>query len=185
MAALCAAALSGHTYDIVVSGGRVIDPETKLDAVRNIGITGERIAAVSTGPLAGKQTIDAHGLIVSPGFIDLHSHGQNDENQRYQVHDGVTTALELEIGVADVDGWYREREGKRIINSGASAGHVPNRMFDPQTMADRATFRNPTEPSAGIRHVLVNGGAVIRDGQLDGAARFGQAIRAPQTERRQ
>ena len=66
-----------------------MDPESKLDAVRNVGIRAGKIAAVRATPLAGKQTIDATGLVVSPGFIDLHAHGQDNENHRYQARDGV------------------------------------------------------------------------------------------------
>ena len=57
------------TYDIVISGGRVIDPESGLDAIRNVGITEGSIAAISTEPMQGSTTIDASGLVVSPGFI--------------------------------------------------------------------------------------------------------------------
>src|SRR5580704_12328170 len=72
--------LSGHAYDLVLRNGRVIDPETKLDAVRNVGIENGRIAAVSADELTGKTVIDATGLVIAPGFIDLHSHGQDEEN---------------------------------------------------------------------------------------------------------
>jgi len=54
-----------------------MDPESGLDAVRSVGIRGGKIAAISTSPLAGKQTIDAKGLVVAPGFIDLHEHGKS------------------------------------------------------------------------------------------------------------
>ncbi len=117
-----------QTYDLVIQGGRVIDPETRLDAVRSIGIRGGKIAALSAAPIKGARIIEAKGLTVAPGFIDLHAHGQDLENQRYQVRDGVTSALELEIGALDIDAWHREREGKRLIHSGVSVGHVPARM---------------------------------------------------------
>ena len=116
------------SYDVVITNGRVKDPESGLDAVRNVGISGGKIRAVSTGVLKGKQTIDAKGLVVAPGFIDLHQHGQDAENYRAKAADGVTTALELEVGVADVDKWYGERDGKALINFGASVGHIPARM---------------------------------------------------------
>lgn len=105
-----------------------MDPESGLDAVRHIGIRGGKIAALSAAALRGTRVIDARGLVVSPGFIDLHAHGQNLENQRYQVMDGVTTALELEIGAYDVEAWHKQREGKRLIHSGVSVGHVQSRM---------------------------------------------------------
>jgi N-acyl-D-aspartate/D-glutamate deacylase len=132
-AAVVASARTGagkavETYDLVISNGRVMDPESGLDAVRNIGILGGKIAAISTDPLKGKQTIEARGLVVAPGFIDLHQHGQDAQNYAAKAADGVTTALELEVGVADVDRWYGEREGKALINYGASAGHIPARM---------------------------------------------------------
>jgi N-acyl-D-aspartate/D-glutamate deacylase len=115
-------------FDIVIVNGRVVDPATKLDQVRTIGIRDGKIAAITAGPLAGKATIDAKGLVVAPGFIDLHAHGQNDENYRIFAQDGVTTALELEVGTADVPGFYAERAGKALINYGASVGHIKVRM---------------------------------------------------------
>ena len=116
------------TFDLVLIGGRVMDPESGLDAVRNIGISGGRVSAITAERLQGKQVVDVSGLVVAPGFIDLHSHGQTDENYRYKAADGVTTALELEVGVSPVDAWYREREGKALINFGATVGHIPVRM---------------------------------------------------------
>jgi N-acyl-D-aspartate/D-glutamate deacylase len=124
---LCVAGYA-QNYDVVIRGGRVIDPESRLDAVRNIGITSGKVRAVSTAPLSGRSTIDAAGLVVAPGFIDLHAHGQDAENYRYKAMDGVTTALELEIGVGDINAWYAERQGKALINFGASAGHPAARM---------------------------------------------------------
>jgi N-acyl-D-aspartate/D-glutamate deacylase len=72
--------------------------------------------------------VDAVGLIVCPGFIDLHSHGQDPENYRTQLMDGVTTALELEVGTDDVDWWYADRGEAMPINYGVSVGHIPARM---------------------------------------------------------
>jgi N-acyl-D-aspartate/D-glutamate deacylase len=83
---------------------------------------------VSAEPLRGRIEIDATGLVVAPGFIDLHSHGQTAENYRYKAMDGVTTALELEVGVSPVGDWYKAREGRSLIHFGASAGHIPARM---------------------------------------------------------
>ncbi len=116
------------TYDLVIVNGRVMDPESGLDALRSLGISGGKIRAISSQALHGKTTVDAKGLVVAPGFIDLHQHGQDAENYAAKAADGVTTALELEVGVADVDRWYAERDGKALINYGASAGHIPVRM---------------------------------------------------------
>lgn len=115
-------------FDTVITGGRVMDPESGLDAVRNVGIRDGKILEISEKPLSGKQNIDAHGLVVAPGFIDLHEHGQEPRNYEFQAHDGVTTSLELEVGTDDVPGWYDRREGKSLINFGVSVGHIPIRM---------------------------------------------------------
>ena len=107
-------------YDIVLQGGRVIDPETKLDAIRNIGIIQNRIVQISSEPLQGKEVINVSGLVVAPGFIDLHVHGRTNVEQEYQLHDGVTTALDLEWGVENLGKWYESRKSKALINYGAS-----------------------------------------------------------------
>lgn len=113
-------AQSEITYDIVLSGGRVIDPETRLDAIRNVGINNNRIAQISSAPLKGKEIINVEGLVVAPGFIDLHVHGRNNQVQEFQLHDGVTTALELEFGIENLAEWYASRKSKALINYGAS-----------------------------------------------------------------
>ena len=115
-------------YELVISNGRVIDPESGLDATRNIGIADGAVRAITSNAMRGRSSIDATGLVVSPGFIDLHSHGQDRENYEVQALDGVTTALELEVGAAEVDGWYAKREGTALVNYGASVGHLPVRM---------------------------------------------------------
>ncbi len=115
-------------YDRVILGGHVMDPASKLDAVRNIGLLGGRIAVITTHAIRGRDTVDARGLVVAPGFIDLHAHGQTPETYRFYSLDGVTTALELELGTSDVDAWYRERSAGERINYGVSIGHIKVRM---------------------------------------------------------
>ena len=119
---------ANSVYDRVILGGHVMDPASKLDAVRNIGLTGGRIAVISGEAIRGRDTIDARGLVVAPGFIDLHAHGQTAETYRFQSLDGVTTSLELELGTSDVAAWYRERSAGERINYGVSVGHIKVRM---------------------------------------------------------
>src|SRR5213079_502385 len=117
-----------HIYDRVILGGHVMDPASQLDAVRNIGLTDGRIAVITTRAISGRDTIDARGLVVAPGFIDLHAHGQTPETYRFYALDGVTTALELELGTSDVAAWYRERRAGELVNYGVSIGHIKVRM---------------------------------------------------------
>lgn len=117
----------GQTYDVVIRGGRVLDPETGLDAVRDVGITGSKIAAISAASLPGARIIDARGLVVAPGFIDLHQHAQDPDSQQLKAFDGVTSALELEIGAPDVAAFLRLHQGVSLINYGSSASHVAAR----------------------------------------------------------
>lgn len=109
-------------YDVVILNGRVIDPETGLDARRTVGITGGRIAAISEQQLTGATELNAEGHIVAPGFIDLHAHSQTQPGAWMQVYDGVTTALELESGILPVAKFYDDsaREG-RPNNFGAAS----------------------------------------------------------------
>ncbi|GMV07737.1 MAG: D-glutamate deacylase [Gemmatimonadota bacterium] len=115
-------------YDLVIAGGRVMDPESGLDGIRNVGIRSGRIEAISSEPLDGGRVIDATGHVVAPGFIDLHEHGQQEESYGMMVRDGVTSAFELEVGTADVGAWYAAREGGQIVNYGVSVGHIQARM---------------------------------------------------------
>ncbi len=133
---MCSVAFA-QRYDLVIANGRAMDPETGLDAVRSIGINDGKIRAISASPLTGKEVIDAHGLVVAPGFIDIHCHGQDEENYRYKARDGVTTALEMEVGAWPVSSWYHAREGKALVNFGASSGHIPARMH---VLHDSGTF---------------------------------------------
>jgi N-acyl-D-aspartate/D-glutamate deacylase len=120
--------LMAADFDVAILHGRVVDPESKLDATRNVGIRNGKIEVLTSKTIKGRTTIDGKGLVVAPGFIDLHQHGQIPENYRAQVMDGVTSALELEAGAPDIGAWYAEREGKAAVNYGASIGHIRVRM---------------------------------------------------------
>src|SRR6478736_8217130 len=118
-----------QSYDLVIQGGRVIDPETGLDAVRNVGITQGKIKKISTDALEGKRVISAKGLVVAPGFIDLHQHDLNQESQRLKSLDGVTSALEMEIGKPDVAAFLRSKDGHSLVNYGSTASHPAARAL--------------------------------------------------------
>lgn len=122
----CALPAHAQGYDLVINNGRVIDPESKLDAVRSVGIRAGKIAAVSETPLSGNKTIDAKGLVVVPGFIDLHSHAVLTlAGARMEAADGVTTALELENGALPVGKSYDRMASKgRPVNFGFSVSWV-------------------------------------------------------------
>jgi N-acyl-D-aspartate/D-glutamate deacylase len=158
---------NGAEFDTVIVNGRVIDPESHLDAVRQIGIREGTVAAITADTIRGRNTIDALGLVVAPGFIDLHSHGQDNENYRLKALDGVTTALEMEVGANPVGEWYRAREGKAVVNFGASSGHIPARMqvmhdsgeWLPRdhAVAERATPEQQREILARVRRGIEEG----------------------------
>lgn len=131
--------------DLAILNGRVIDPESGLDAVRNLGIRGDRIVEIGTEPLNAADAIDASGLVVSPGFVDIHRHAHGDNSYRFAALDGVTSAFELEVGTPDVDAWYRMMGPARLINFGVGAGHIGARM---QVLGDRG-FMLPTGPGRG------------------------------------
>jgi N-acyl-D-aspartate/D-glutamate deacylase len=106
---------------LVLSGGRVADPASGMDRVGDVAMLDGRIAAVGTGLGGAERVVDATGLVVAPGFIDLHAHGQSIPADRMQAFDGVTTTLDLEAGVMPVASWYRRQEAQgRVLNYGAS-----------------------------------------------------------------
>jgi cytosine/adenosine deaminase-related metal-dependent hydrolase len=115
--------------DVVLRGGRVIDPESGLDAVRDVVVADGRVADVGTGLPPGRAEVDVTGLVVTAGFIDLHSHVNDIAGQRLQALDGVTTALELEAGVTPVDAAYRAAAAEgRPVNYGFAASWALARM---------------------------------------------------------
>ena len=124
-------------YDIVISGGRIIDPDSGMDSVGNLAISNGKIAEISLSELSAEETIDAAGNVVCPGFIDLHCHPQDTEIFEVQARDGVTTTLELEVGTGDISEFYSRWKGNAAVNYGASIGHIPVRM---KVMDDPGTF---------------------------------------------
>ena len=123
LAVSCGTSPTVGLVDLSINGGRVMDPETGLDAVRNVAVRAGVIVAVDQQTYPAVSTVDATGLVVAPGFIDLHAHGQDAESRRYQARDGVTAAMELEIGVYPIDTWYAAQSGQSLIHYGASVSH--------------------------------------------------------------
>lgn len=113
-------------FDLLIKGGRVIDPETARDEVTDLGVKAGVITRLgSIPPDAGADVIDARGKVVCPGFIDIHAHGQSIAADWMQAFDGVTTTLELEVGVLPVHAWY-DRQGRRgrVLNYGAAVSWI-------------------------------------------------------------
>ena len=90
--------LAAQNYDLVIANGRVIDPESGLDGVRHLGVRAGKVVSISETPLAGQQQIDAKGLVVAPGFIDIHTHARRGifevPTADNYVRQGVTTLVE-------------------------------------------------------------------------------------------
>lgn len=144
----CNSPADQQAYDIVIQNARVIDPETRTDSILQVGITGDKIAAVSGQTLKGKTIINGSGKVLAPGFIDLHAHGQTNVENAYQAYDGVTTALELEVGVDTISKWLKAREGKAILNYGASACQLAyrNRVLRKNNLVYPAIYEELTDP---------------------------------------
>jgi len=123
LATLAPALACSAPYQLVILGGRVLDPETGLDATMNVGVNEGRIARIAAEPLTGTRTVDARGLVVAPGFIDLHQHGQDEASGILKAFDGVTSGLEMEIGVPDAKGFLAHKSGRSLINYGTTASH--------------------------------------------------------------
>jgi len=178
--------VSRQTYDLVLTGGRVIDPDSGLDAVRSVGIRSGQIVAISTGPLQGARMLDVSSLVVAPGFVDLHSHAWTPIGMRMHARDGVTTALELEAGSYPVASHGTHGDiaiaGRAPIHYGASVGHawIRAKLLEgsrahsgmDQAMAqrdsvgmDRPAFRSPltAEQRSAMRDLLRDG---LRQGGL-------------------
>lgn len=167
--ALVLSPLAAHAqpFDLVIANGRVMDPESGLDAIVNVGIRDGRVEMLSSRALEGTQQIDATGLVVAPGFINLHWHGTDPHSDYYQAMDGITATFELEVGVADVDRWYDERAGRSPIHYGVAVGHAPVRMrvmHDPGDLLPSgdaarkpATAEEQEAIAAGVEHGLRRG----------------------------
>lgn len=175
--------VSASPFDLVLEGGRVIDPESGLDAIRNIGVRNGKIVKISARPLQAKQIVNVKNLVVSPGFIDLHAHGQNNLANDYQARDGVTTALEMELGVYPVGSWYASRQGKAIINYGATVSHSISRAIALHEVApDRELdlFKDALSPEISRKELddaaLLRMNKLLNHGLIEGGLGIGVGL---------
>ena len=188
-ALLClSSAAIAQDYDLVIVGGRVMDPETAYDDIANVGIKDGRIAVITKSSISGEESIDAAGHVVAPGFIDTHFHWQRALGIKIGLRDGVTTSFDLEFGTVGsrVDEWYAERDGKNQSNYGTASSHEGARTvvldecaeaYDaPDTMACRAKYNGwaetlPTlEQGNRILEIIDQG---LADGAIGVAATLG------------
>jgi N-acyl-D-amino-acid deacylase len=139
-ASMCSTAL-GQNYDIVILNGRVMDPETKFDAIRNVGVKDGKIVTITEKAISGEETIDAKDHVVAPGFIDTHTHSSDKFSVKMSMMDGVTTGLDLELGALNIADWYERENGKWPMNYGQAVGHEYVRMM----VHDGLKFDNPID----------------------------------------
>ena len=156
-----------YVYDVVITGGRVMDPASGYDELASVGLIGERIASISPNPLTGKVTIDATGKVVAPGFIDVLSYEPNPYGVWYKLGDGVTTNLgmhgiktpvdasqflsaysgantpPLHFGGAFSDQWYRDSVG---VKSSASASQISKLADDLDAQLDEGFIGLAIDP---------------------------------------
>ncbi len=143
VAALAATSAAAQDYDLVILDGRVMDPETMFDAVRNVGIKDGRIATITKEKISGKETIKAQGHVVAPGFIDTHVHVVDlPFAQKLMLRDGVTTPLDLEVGAYPVERFYDTLQGRSQANYGATVSTIGIRekVFNPRYNSTTGIF---------------------------------------------
>lgn len=116
-------------YDMVILNGRVIDPETNFDAVRNVGINNDKITSITKRNIIGKESIDATGFVIAPGFIDQHWHGLDLLTTKIGLRGGITTGMDLEVGALNVAKWYAAKAGKSPMNYGTTVSHLMARLL--------------------------------------------------------
>lgn len=172
-----AAAVSAQPYDLVIANGRVMDPETGLDAVRHVAIGGGRISAISEAPLDGVQVVDATGLIVAPGFIDMNIANPDRATHGLRLRDGVTTALWMESAPIDIEDWYQSQRAHAVLNYGTAVGHWQARLAvlgDP-TLEGEAKWRKMEHQKADDDEIarIVK---VLEQGLAKGALGIGVAL---------
>ena len=166
---ICGSAVDAQDFDLVILGGRVIDPETMLDDVLNVGVRNGKIAAITKNTIEGSETIDAAGHVVSPGFVDTHNHVVTTPfGQKLALRDGVTTPLELEVGVLPVGRWYASMKGRSQTNYGATASLEGARemVLNPDYKTVNGATVNDTQEAKTTHLSMAFSKAVATDAQV-------------------
>ena len=130
-------------FDQVISNGLLANPSTKILQMGHIGINQGKIAAISGEPLSGKSTFDAKGQVVSPGFIDIHSHvSGSDYSGELSARQGITTTIGGNCGGSpfDLGVFFAEQNEKGfVIHQASFIGH--------STLRRELGFATPYDPA--------------------------------------
>jgi len=160
---------AAQDYDLVISNGRVMDPETLYDGIANVGIKDGRIVTITKEAIDGKEVVDATGHVVAPGFIDTHFHWQQPLGYKLGIRDGLTSNLDIEMGCVGtkIDQWYAERAGKSSANYGTGSSHEMARAAvldgsDPYADIDAFRTRKVGQGWALTKPTLEQGNEILR-----------------------
>ena len=178
-------------YDVVITGGRVMDPETRTDRIADVGIRGGRIITTSGRGLAGRTRIEARGKVVAPGFVDILA-GTHPEGDRYKLMDGVTTVLATHGGPVLTAKWYADQAARKpLVNYGTVVGHfglrrevgatdghlpaTPEQVRRMVTLADRAHREGALGVGFGVEYLPGTSGQEVTELAVV-AARYGTSV---------
>ena len=154
--------LAADKYDLVIKGGRVIDPARRLDAMRDVAISGGRIATIQTNiEPGGAKVIDAHGKLVVPGLIDIHTHAaRTNDGPGLCLADGVTGFIDAgsqganNIGDTIAVAKSAPQPGRVLINI-SRAGILPEGdtmdLNNADVAAARGAIANHRDMIAGVK----------------------------------
>ncbi|MGV3721032.1 MAG: amidohydrolase family protein [Actinomycetota bacterium] len=180
-------------FDVVITGGRVMDPATATDRVADVGIRGGKVITTSGRGLKGRTSLDARGKVVAPGFVDILA-GTHPEGDRYKVMDGVTTVLATHGGPREVGKWIAEQTARKpLVNFGTVVGHyslrtaagategnlpaTPEQLDRMAAMAEQAHNEGALGVGFGIEYIPgTSGDEVVR--LADVAARYNTSVHA-------